>query len=293
MRSVVFLCMLLVCSGSFLSEVLAEEIEEGPQGATIDVLTLDQACIQAEDCEPIRPDHFVEYFGADWCEPCKVLDADLDELVDNETFVLRHHPSPQDLTYNTDSNQRFNRMYRLLFLPSLIHNGEDLLTGTSQAQDLGAIMSNSTTQFEGLTEVAVNNHTLTWNTSIHGTVTVWRTADVAHETEDYIHRNMVIDAAHFNASDGAGNISHLLELNGTGVVVMLETDGVRNLAVNSPNPAMGFDLNEQDDSPADAPAPRSSQIALVTTLVLLLLLAPALVMWKNAVTSVSLDNEDE
>ena len=265
------------------------------EGYIVDVIVVDLDCEENLTCVS-RPSNIIEYFGADWCEPCKVLDRDLDELIDNETFVMRHHPSPVDLSYNTDSYQRFNRMYRLLFLPSLIHNGDGLLTGTSQAQDLGQVMSNSTTVFEGLSEVSIVNQTLTWNTSVNGTVSVWRLGDVAHETEPYTHSDMVIGASHFNSTSGQGNISHLLSINGTGLVVMLETDGLRNLTVMSETPAAGLDLIEYVDdglrSSLDS-TPSGTQ-ALMATLVLLLLLAPALMMWKNTVgTPKKHDDEQE
>jgi thiol-disulfide isomerase/thioredoxin len=227
----------------------------------------------------------VEYFGADWCEPCKVVDQDLDDLVENDTFVMRHHPSPQDLTYNSVSNLRFNALYRLLFLPSLIHNGDGLLTGTSQAQDLGEVMSNSTTVFEGLTNTSYSNGTLSWNTTEQGTVTVWRLDAVAHETEPYNHSNMVIAALHFNATDEQGNITDLVEMNGTGFVVMLEREGVRNLTVKSETPAAGLDLNENvDDGVLSTIKGDSSEMLVVgVTIVLVFLLLPAFAMWKDAV----------
>lgn len=294
-RTLALLLVLLAFSGSILSSVQADIAPTEGEGATLDVLVLDESCLEQETCEPSRPDHFVEYFGADWCEPCKVLDSDLDELIDNETFVMRHHPSPVDLSYNTDSYQRFNNMYRLLFLPSLIHNGNGLLTGTSQAQDLGQVMSNSTTAFEGLSEVSIVNQTLTWNTSTNGTVSVWRLGDVAHETEPYVHSDMVIGAAHFNSTSGQGNISHLLSINGTGLVVMLETDGLRNLTVMSETPAAGLDLieNVDDGLLSSLDSTSSSTQALIATLVLLLLLAPALMMWKNTVAAPKTHDDEQ
>lgn len=287
MRGFAVVMMLLFTSSSLLSLVNAEETLVSEDGETVDVLTFSEACITTGECDGKRPLHFIEYFGADWCEPCKVLDADLDDLIDNETFVMRHHPSPQDLSYNTDSYQRFNRMYRLLFLPSLIHNGDALMTGTSQAQDLGEVMSNSTTVFEGLNQVSIQNGSLEWNTTINGTVTVWRLAQVAHETEPYNHSDMVIGAMHFNASKGQGDISNLMEVNGSGIVVMLERDGMRTLSVTSQNPAAGFDLNEEgQDGKATTPVQTSPTVLTVATTVgLLALLSPALVMWYGAVTS--------
>ena len=178
-------------------------------------------------------------------------------------------------------------MYRLLFLPSLIHNGDALMTGTSQAQDLGVVMSNSSDSFEGLNEVSIENGTIEWNSTVNGSVSIWRLGQVAHETEPYNHSDMVIGAKHFNASAGQGNISDLIQMNGTGLVVMLESDGVRKLTVTSQNPAVGFDLNEEEGkSGSQEPVQTSTTfIAVATSVVLLLLLAPALLMWYSTVTT--------
>ena len=284
-RGVLVVFLLVALSSTVSGNLQAEELATEENGATLDVLVIDDECLVQTDCDPFRPSHLVEYFGADWCEPCKVLDQDLDDLVENDTFVMRHHPSPQDLTYNSVSNLRFNALYRLLFLPSLIHNGDGLLTGTSQAQDLGEVMSNSTTVFEGLTNTSYSNGTLSWNTTEQGTVTVWRLDAVAHETEPYNHSNMVIAALHFNATDEQGNITDLVEMNGTGFVVMLEREGVRNLTVKSETPAAGLDLNENvDDGVLSTIKGDSSEMLVVgVTIVLVFLLLPAFAMWKDAV----------
>ena len=275
--------LLFVCSSSIPTGVQAQEETMASEGATLDVLTFQDDCLEQSNCVPVRPQHFIEYFAADWCEPCTVLDQDLEELIDDDTFVMKHHPSPQDLTYNSISNQRFNVLYRLLFLPTLIHNGEGLLTGTSQAQELSEVLSNSTSVFSGLTDVGLSNDSLTWNTSIEGTVTVWRIGTVLHETENYSHPNMVIGALHFNASDQQANITELMSMNGTGVVVMLEQDGVRNLTVRSTSPALGLDLIEHEDNgilSSFNEQPRG-RLAIVTTIFLVALMLPALKMWND------------
>jgi len=77
---------------------------------------------------------------------------------------------------------------------------------------------------------------------------------------------------------------------------MLESDGVRTLTVPSENPAVGFDLNEDEGKSGSLEPVQTSTtfIALATTVVLLLLLAPALLMWYSTVTtSPSAFNEQE
>ena len=96
---------------------------------------------------------------------------------------------------------------------------------------------------------------------------------------------MVIAALHFNATDEQGNITDLVEMDGTGFVVMLERDGVRNLTVKSETPAVGLDLNENvDDGVLSTINGDSSEMLVVgATIVLVFLLLPAFAMWKGAV----------
>ena len=100
--SLVVLVVVLASSGSVLEKAAAQETSSVEEGATLDVLYLSEACLGLEEeCEQTRPDHFIEYFGADWCEPCKVLDNDIDVINMTDVFVMRHHPSPLDISYNT------------------------------------------------------------------------------------------------------------------------------------------------------------------------------------------------
>ncbi|MFB1005216.1 MAG: hypothetical protein QMC59_01900, partial [Candidatus Poseidoniaceae archaeon] len=76
-------------------------------------------------------------------------------------------------------------------------------------------------------------------------------------------------------------------MNGTGLVVMLETDGERSLTVKSENPAAGLDLIDNEDGRVMSAIEQTSgaRLAMATMVGLLVLLAPALVMWKNALKS--------
>ena len=94
---------------------------------------------------------------------------------------------------------------------------------------------------------------------------------------------MVIGALYFNASDHQANITELMSMNGTGVVVMLEQDGVRNLTVRSTSPALGLDLIEHEDNgilSSFNEQPRG-RLAIVTTIFLVALMLPALKMWND------------
>jgi hypothetical protein len=75
-----------------------------------------------------------------------------------------------------------------------------------------------------------------------------------------------------------------MTMNGTGVVVMLERDGVRNLTVRSTSPALGLDLieNEDDGILSSFNEQPRGHLAIVTTIFLVALMVPALKMWNDA-----------
>ena len=42
-------------------------------GDTISVQYIDYSCYQQSlECQATESEHIVEYFGADWCEPCQI-----------------------------------------------------------------------------------------------------------------------------------------------------------------------------------------------------------------------------
>ena len=73
----------------------------------------------------------------------------------------------------TDSKLRNDEDYRLMFYPSIVVDGDHLLTGTRQAMDLESVMENQTVSWTGLDDVMSTNGTLRWNASVNETLTVW------------------------------------------------------------------------------------------------------------------------
>ena len=45
-----------------------EDLDE--YGQLYDVRIITAECLENATCEPTKPTHLVEYFSADWCEPC-------------------------------------------------------------------------------------------------------------------------------------------------------------------------------------------------------------------------------
>ena len=122
-------------AGAVAGRSPADTEADNGSGALLDAAVLDASCL-SNTCEGYRPDHLIEYFSADWCEPCEQVSEQLRNLTNPHHVVLQHHPSPEDSTFLSASKLRNDADYRLLFLPSLVIDGEHLLTGTRQAMDM-------------------------------------------------------------------------------------------------------------------------------------------------------------
>ena len=278
---------LLIAAVMVLSIIPASANQAGTEtapleGALLDVAYMSTRCLENETCHAQRPVHLIEYFSADWCEPCVEVGEALNGIANNQTVVLQHHPSPQDVTFFSDSKQRNDDDYRLLFLPSIILDGTHLLTGTRQAMDLVSTMENNSNQWHGLADVQLTNNTLHWNASTNGTVIVWAVAPTAHEASEKIHPSVAYKRFSTNASFGemAVNTTHLQA--NTSLVILLEQEGVRSLTVGSLAPTGTMDLI--DNTPGETIRPLDESEAYVPVLVglfLALMLLPAFVIHRR------------
>ncbi len=248
------------------------------EGYTVDVAYMPSICLENETCEAYRPVHLVEYFSADWCEPCVQVGTELESIANNQTIVLQHHPSPQDASFFSDSKQRNDQDYRLLFLPSIVLDGSHLLTGTRQAMDLVSTMENNTNQWDGLQEVSISNNTLQWNASKNGTVVVWLLAPTPHEASGLIHPSVAYKRFTAEATSGELALNTSSFVSNTSLVILLEQEGVRNLTVASLAPTGLMELS--DNTPGETQDRLSESETYLPALVsafLALMLLPAIV----------------
>lgn len=278
--TVLALGVMLISSLPLSQHVSAQD----PAFATMhDVIVLDSTCLQSAICEGERVEHLVEYYGADWCEPCERIEGEIDQLNRTDTFVLQHHPSSQDASFLSASKLRFSDEHRLLFLPSLVINSEGLLTGSSQALELSNVLSQRSTAFEGISNLQLVNETLTWEASQGDRVSIWRTDAIDHQSRNRTHPHLATGLMQVNASNNSANISGLLEnLNGH-IVVILEQTGVYQLVSDSSNPIGEFELNQEIglDTTKTSSGLSPGQNASLWTVVLVLSLGPALYMRWN------------
>ncbi|MCH1539975.1 MAG: hypothetical protein L7S56_00870 [Candidatus Poseidonia sp.] len=251
-------------------------------GELKDVHVFSTSCLDNQtDCESTTPVHLLEYFSADWCEPCRNVSALVNDLQRNDTVVLQHHPSPMDESFLATSGERFDDEYRLLFLPSLVIDGAHLLTGSRQALDVQESLNNSTTQWDGLNELSFNGTTLNWNTSALGVVTVWHTTQTPHATENRTHPHLARTSFSANASQGEINLT-LLQSEPGYLIVMLEKPGLRELSFASLAPTGGVDVNDPYLGDGEGLSQFSQQEIVFGTMVVLIgLWIPAFVMHRR------------
>ncbi len=273
----------LLCIPSYLSQSQpVEQTSEPIQGQLLDVRYLSYECLTASTCEPTQPDHLIEYFSADWCDPCLQVSDQLNNHSENMSVILQHHPSALDETFLSDSKLRFDLEYRLLFYPSIVVDGSFLLTGSRQAMDLNTTMDNSPTNWSGFDSIEYVNGTLSWNASTGEVVRIWQLEPTPHTSLNRTHTNLArqLVAVPLNASSVAIETRDLPA--NTTFVVMLENEGIRQLSAGSLAPTGLVDVSPDDDmATAQVSSLSPSNLALIVAAFLIALLAPAFVLQRN------------
>ena len=209
-----------------------------------DVKTFEVDCaLTNETCIANETTHFIEYFSADWCEPCALVSEELESLNRSDTTVVQHHPSPADLHFYSESNIRLYETYGFWGVPDVVLNGEGLLVGPSQSNELEATLDNFTREWNGFLELTLANGTLSWQADDGHVVHVWITKNRPHEYTYADQPLVVTNHAYANVTDqvfnytndtnqteetyhiynSSMNISDLLDENVTSIVVTLET----------------------------------------------------------------------
>jgi hypothetical protein len=250
-------------------------VSEEEPGVLLDVVIIDLDCLATNNtCSGYRPAHLVEYMGADWCQPCRIVESQLDERAEDDTFILRHHPSPRDVSFLSESYYRFSTILGLWGLPSMVIDGEGLLAGSSQIGELEFALSNrSGTNFTGLTSVELVNGTLHWNTTTTNSfIEVWTTAEVSHGEEDYALANMAVNHTFSSAA------AITVDTEGEFLVIMLQIDGPVELVSDSNTLANAGIEAIEEGTTLDPFAKDPTLLVIVVAIFLLLISLPATVM---------------
>ena len=266
-------------NGGFVAAETQEEVTD--QEGIHDVLFIDSQCIvENDECEATRAVNIIEYFGADWCEPCLEVEDFLMNYEKENTVIIQHHASVFDYSYLNYSKFRFDNIFRLLFIPSLVLNGQGLLTGTSQILELNDALEGYQMNYSGINNLSIENGILNWDSNSEYNITIWRLDSTHHEFENYSHPYLATDSITLPAKTNTTNISDWLD-NWTGrLVITLESDGPYVLKSDSTNPTGSLDFNnEQTSTNEEQMSEPSREFALFIVALLILAILPAFYMY--------------
>ena len=262
--------------------------ESGDEAASIhDVKTFDVQCaLTNETCVAQSTTHLIEYFSADWCEPCNLVSAELEGLNRTDVTILQHHPSPDDLHFLSDSKFRFESTYGFWGVPDLVLNGEGLLTGPSQSQELSRVLDNFSREWGGFSSISLNNGTLSWVSDDGDEVHVWITENSVHEFNNQDQPHVVNHHIAASSDDQTLDLSELINNNTTNVVVTLESPGRFELRTASILSSQGYALIDEgtDETREESKNKgRESDMAIAVFGLSMAALVPALIMYVRIV----------
>ena len=171
------------------------------------------------------------------------------------------------------------------FYPSIVVDGQNLLTGSRQALDLNSVMENSTPSWSGLETLRVENATLSWDASLNGTVSVWMLAPTPHQLSGKIHPAVAYEHVAVEAVEGSITLDEEGLRENTSFVVLLEQPGRRTLTVASLAPTGSVDVSDgREVATTTLTGWFDADFAMVVGLVLVLSLAPAFVIHRELMT---------
>ena len=283
-RIILAFCLVTTLSTNSLSESTPQDnFERLNDTKLLDVMIIDSSCLESQDiCHASRAKNLIEYYGADWCEPCEQVESSLELLDYEENVLIQHHPSVMDQSYLNHSNFRFEDKLRLIFIPSIVLNLNGLLTGSSQSMEIGNILSNSTANFSGVKSLKMTNHTLTWESEFEIDLTIWKTESVTHEFDNRTLPYLATDLLEVNYSNLEVNLSAWLSNWSGRLVFTLEQPGITELNPLSKKPTGNLNLYDgQDQENSVLRADGTPKLAILVFVISLITLLPALLMFSK------------
>ena len=227
MRSTVLACLFGVITVFSVFAGAHGSGEVHSEGYIVDVIVIDLQCEENQTCVS-RPSNLVEYFGADWCTECPEVEEQLNETSNQSALILSHRPSSSDDFWLQESRDRFLGVYGLWGYPTLIIDGHYILAGPTQSRELDGLLFESISNYSGITNVTLDNETLTVEGMFDGQIIdVWTVASTSKLT------NKVIN--HTNLSE-----TNLVNIDGEKLVVVISQPGFIDLVPGSSMPANDY-----------------------------------------------------
>jgi hypothetical protein len=208
-----------------------------------------------------------------------------------DTVILQHHASVEDYTYLNYSNLRYDAKFRLLFIPSLVIDGNGLLTGSSQSFDLNQSLNNNTGLINNtLSDVVLKNGIISWNHSAGQKLTIWRLDSTLHESRNFTHQylatdSVTIDLNDSNLSNNEGvNITGLLQNWSGRLIFILENNGSPQLRSYSDQTATNMEFNVDGDyAITQVENSNPAYYATIWFVIMLILISPAIILWVKEI----------
>jgi hypothetical protein len=260
MRSTVLACLFGVITVFSVFAGAHGSGEVHSEGYIVDVIVIDLQCEENQTCVS-RPSNLVEYFGADWCTECPEVEEQLNETSNQSALILSHRPSSSDDFWLQESRDRFLAVYGLWGYPTLIIDGHYILAGPTQSRELDGLLFESISNYSGITNVTLDNETLTVEGMFDGQIIdVWTVASTSKLT------NKVIN--HTNLSE-----TNLVSIDGEKLVVVISQPGFIDLVPGSSMPANDYipegGLDEMDE---DRSSVKGSTVIIITVLLMIITL---------------------
>ena len=276
-KVVIFLiCFML--STSSVSGLTPEEEKNSIIGAAY----FDAECVLNTSCVGQELEYLIEYYGADWCDPCESVEENT--IPDFDGLIVQHHPSPVDVSFSSDSKIRFEQLYGLAGLPSFVVNGKGLLSGETQANTLDESIRNAPyNPLNGFEFISTANGSLFWNAPDGFEVKIWFLETAEHEFRNYTHQNLVSEEERVNSTIGYHNLANYSNLShGNGIVVVLETtEPIHLISI--------YEVPEQ----REYVEPLSPRMVTFVTIGLILILVPPIVTQIRYLQGYSHESEEE
>ena len=210
------------------------EEEEHEEGYIVDVLIIDLSCLDENtSCSGWRPNNLVEYFGSDNCEPCIPVEDQLAEREEDTTFIMSHHPSPSNAFWLNSSKLRFQHTYLLYAYPSLVIDGHGLLAGKTQALELESVISNSSSNYSGITSAEIVEDELVISHNVGNiSIDAWTVRSYTNDSHQYT--NLAVNHSEILMENTS------IDLDGDHIVIVMSVPGEIKLELASSIPVTDY-----------------------------------------------------
>ena len=232
------------------------------EGYVADVIVVDLNCDENETCVS-RPSHIVEYYGADWCDECPKVEAQLNNMTDDSVVTISHRPSSSDDFWLQSSKDRFLDVYGLWGYPSVAVDGHYILAGPTQAQELNSLISDYDSNYSGITNVSLNGT----NIALSGNFTNM-SLDIWTVNSSVLTPNLVTNHTNYSQSS-------IVDLDGDLLVIVLSKPGYIALISGSSMPANDYIPDGGIDSIGTEENNLSGSTIIIITVLLLMISLPA------------------